>query len=280
MFDFNRAKQSALKSLKNPLLECVVLGPSGAGKSYAIGTLGVKTLYLYGTRESHGPKTASVKGTDKIVPICIDYGFWKDETEERAFTSDESLEYLEAILMSIDWIKSEKFGAIALDGLSVLEGIVKGSTPWAERCKTAAGKHNTFKETEATLELIGQVVNLMKTAQREAHCHIVVTGILDVKEVDGFGAIMEATPKLSGYGLCEALVSFFGDILVVGKMTKGNEVKWKFQSMTDLTRTSKDEVGNLKKALNFSPRVSGVVLPPIMDADFSQVAKLKQEAAK
>jgi hypothetical protein len=128
--------------------------------------------------------------------------------------------------------------------------------------------------------MIGNVINLMKAAQREANCHIVVTGILDVKEVDGFGAIMEATPKLSGYGLCEALVSFFGDILVVGKMTKGNEVKWKFQAMTDLTKTSKDEVGNLKKALNFSPRVSGVVLPPIMDADFSQVAKMKVEAAK
>lgn len=274
-FNFEKAKTFANKALKNPLLELIILSPSGGGKSYSIGTLGVKTLYLYGTRESHGPKSASVEGGENIVPICIDFGFWKDEKKEREFTADESLSLLKEILTSYEWLRKEQFKAIALDGLAVLESLVKETTVWREKCKTAQGKHNTFKETEASQEVMGSVITLMKAAQRELDTHIVVTGILDVKEVDAFGGIVEASPKLGGYGLAESLNQHFGDIVVKGKMTRGGETKYKFMFLTDLVKVSKDEMGQQKRAMNFNPRLSGHTTDPIMDADLSKLAALK-----
>jgi hypothetical protein len=276
-FNFAKAKKYAETAMKNPLLEAIVLGASGAGKSYALGTLGVKTLYLYGTRESHGPRTASVPGGDNIVPICFDYGYWGDETAERSFTADESLELLQSILRDYSQLSAEKFGAIVLDGMAVLEATVKESSEWGAKCKTAQGKHNTFKETEASLDLIGRVIGWLKGAQRECGVHIAVTGIIDVKETDTYGGIQEASPRLQGYGLAESINMHFGDIVVIGKMTKLGISKYKFQFMTDLTKTAKDEHGAQKRAFNFSPRLSGVTAPDTMDADMSALAEFKRQ---
>jgi hypothetical protein len=279
-FNFKQAKEAAKKALKNPLLEIVILGSQGAGKSYTIGTLGVKTLYLYGTRETHGPKAASVKGTANIEPMCIDFGIWPGEKVERQFTADESWKFLTTILEDFEYLKSEGYKAIALDGLAVLDELVKGTTAWKEACKTASGKHNNYGETAASQSLIGQMINRLKACQRELGVHIVVTGILDVKSVDAFGGIEEASPRLSGYGLAESLNSNFGDIAVVGKMTKGGEIKYKFQFLSDLTRASKDDTGNIKRAMNFSPRLSGCETVPYMDADLSKLAAYKKEQMK
>lgn len=272
--DMKKAKAEAAKSMKNPLLELVILGSQGAGKSYTIGTLGVKTLYLYGTRENHGPKTANVKGGDNIVPLCIDF------YDGESLSADNSLEYIQAILTDYEELRKEGYKAIAFDGLAVLESIVKETTAWKEKCKTTGGKHNTFKESEASQELIGGVINLLKSCQRELGVHIAVTGILDVKSVDGFGAIEEASPRLGGYGLAESLNQHFGDIVVVGKMTKNGESKHKLQMMSDLTKASKDEHGNIKKAMNFNPRLSGLDVPPIMNADLAELAAYKREKMK
>lgn len=274
-FNFTKAKAHAKKALDNPLLELILLGPSGAGKSYTIGSLGVKTLYLYGTRESHGPKAASVEGGANVEPMCFDYGTWKDEPAPRAFTGDESWQFLKAILGDLAYLKSEGYKAIALDGMAVLEALVKETAEWREKCKTAQGKHNTFKETEATQDLISRVIGLMKTAQRELGVHIVVTGIIDVKETDAFGGVVEAAPRLQGYGLAESLNQHFGDITVVGKMTRNEETKYKLQFLTDLVKVAKDETGRQKKAMNFSPRLSGCTVPPMMDANLAELAAHK-----
>lgn len=278
MFDFKKARELAKKALDTDLLELIILGPQGAGKSYAIGTLGVKTLYLYGTRESHGPKSASANGYNNLDLMCIDYGVWANETKERDFTSDESLKFLSAILQDHDFLRKEGYKAIAVDGLTVLENIIKNSSEWRDRCKTAQGKHNTFKETEASQEMLGNIINMLKTCQREIGCHIVVTGILDVKETDHTGAVIEASPRLGGYGLAEQLNQNFGDIVVVGKMTKNNVTKYKFQFMSDLVRVSKDEAGTQKRSMNFNPRLSGITIDqPILDADLAELAKYKKQ---
>lgn len=281
MFNFKQARQLATKALKNPLLELIVLGSQGSGKSYSVGTLGVKTLFLYGTRESHGPKTASVEGGPNVEPMCIDYGVWPGEETERPFTNDESLEFIRAILTDHDYITKEKYQAIAVDGLAVLEAMAKGTAEWKEKCKTTGGKHNTYKETEATQEILGEIISLLKGCQRLCGVHIVVTGVLDVKSTDAFGAIEEAAPRLGGYGLAESLNQHFGDIVVVGKMSRGGETKYKFQFLTDLTKVSKDEHGQQKKAMNFSPRLSGLKIDePLMDASLAKLAKLKAEKMK
>jgi hypothetical protein len=277
MFDFNKMQQSSTASLESNKLELLLMGPSGAGKSFTIGSLGVKTLYLYATRETHGPKSAQVKGGDLVVPFCIDYGTWPGESTARQFTAEESLQLLRSILTNYDFIKSNKFEAVALDGMAAMEVIIKDSKEWQKKCLTTQGKHNTFKESEASTEMLGSIVSLLKGVQRECNVHIVATSMIDVKDMDGFGGISEAAPKLQGYGVCEAVVANFGDVLVVGRMTKGTDVKWKFQSLMDVKKVSKDENGTIKKILNFAPRLSGATLPAIMDADLSQVIKLKEK---
>lgn len=275
MFDFQAAIKQATESLNSPKLELMVLGSSGSGKSSCIGTLGVKTLYLFGSRESHGPKAASVAGGGNIVPLNFEFATPASGEAARELTPDESFNFLKFVLQQDEWLKKEQFGAIALDGIAVLENVVKGTTEFKRRCTTDKGKHNTFKESEAAQELISEIINLLKRAQRNLGVHIVVTSMLDVKEVDPFGAILEATPKLQSFGLAETLVAAFGDVLVVGKMQKNGVVKYKFQSGSDLVKVSKDELGNVKKMMNFSPRVSGKTLPAVMDADLSEVIKLK-----
>ena len=239
-FDFAKAKKQALAAMTNNKLQLIVLGHSGSGKSYCTGTLNCKTLYLFGMKEDHGPKSASNKGSDNIVPVCIDFGTWGDEKEERAYTADESYQVLAQILNDYATLKSEGFEAIVLDGLSVLEGIVKDTAQWKEKCKSASGKHNSFKESEASQELMGNVITWLKAAQREIDCHVIVTGIIDVKAKDQYGAVEEAVPRLGGYGLCESLIQHFADVTVVGKMTRGAETKYKFQFMSDLSKVAKD----------------------------------------
>jgi len=279
-FDFAQAKALAAKAMKNPNLEAVILGAQGAGKSYALGTLGVKTLHIYGTRESHGPRTAAAGvGGDNIVPFCIDYGIWPGESVERQFSADESFELLEAVLRDTDELRAAGYGALVCDGLAVLEAIVKETSAWKKKCLTAAGKHNTYKETEATQDLLGQVISWMKQACRELDMHLVVTGILDVKDTGVYGEITEASPRLGGYGLAETMNQHFGDVLVVGKMTRDGVRKWKFQFLTELTKVAKDENGGQKRAMNFNPRLSGYAVPEYFDADFAKLAAYKKEKA-
>lgn len=275
-FNFAKAKESALKSLNSPLLELLLLGPSGSGKSYCTGTTRLKTLFIYFTRETHGPKTAAVVGRDNIVPICVDFGTALGETEERSFTADETLANLRTLLTSYELITAEGFKSVVLDGIAALEIVVKDSTEWKKKCQSTKGVHNSFKESEASQEIIGDIINSLKAVQRECRTHIIATAILDVKDMDSMGGITEAAPRLQGYGLCEAVVANFGDVLVVGKMVKGADVKWKFQSLTDVKKVSKDDNGSIRKILNFSPRVSGLVLPPIMDADLSKIIEMKE----
>ncbi len=231
-------------------------------------------------KESHGPKSASTNGSSNIVPVCIDYGTWGDETAEREFTADESYQALNDILKDYATLKSEGFEAIVLDGLSVLEGIIKDTTLWKEKCKTSAGKHNSFKESETSQELMGNVITWLKAAQREIDCHIVVTGIIDVKAKDQYGAVEEAVPRLGGYGLCESLIQHFADVTVVGKMVRGGETKYKFQFMTDLAKVAKDEHGTVRKSQNFAPRITGIDVPSFVDADLSILADMKAKRTK
>lgn len=281
LIDLQTAIKLAEKDIKNPLIQAIILGPSGAGKSRLLGSMGVKTLLLYGTGEDHGPKSARASEGSDIIPVCIDYGLPKDEKEERYYTPEESFGLIKDILRDYDLLKSLKIKAIAIDGLAVMESMAKKTRQWADKCKTAAGKHNTFKESEATLDVLSEVIDDLKMAQKMLDLHIAVTCMLDVKGLAVDGAITEAAPRLTGYMVAEPLLQQFGDVLVVGKMTKANVTKYKLQFLTDLAKSAKDEVGELKRAMNFSPRLSGVgTLPPIMDASLADVAKYKVENIK
>lgn len=273
-FNFEAAIKEAEKSSTENLVSAIVLGPSGAGKSSIMGTFGVKTLYLYTSGESHGPLAARTLGGNNIIGVCI------DQDNGATLGPDAAYARLLNILGDLDGIKKLGVKAVTLDGASEIEAIIRATEKWKQLCLSANGKHNGFAEPAATISLLRPVLNLLRDLQTRLGVHFAMSCILDVKDVGPDGAILEAVPRLVGYSVAEMLIQQFADVLVVGRMTKNDVAKHKIQFMSDVNKVSKDQVGNVKKAINFAPRVAGVLvnqLPPIMDADLSQVIKLKQK---
>lgn len=269
-FDFKKALVQAQQEEKQVHLGAIILGPSGAGKSTVLGTLGVKTLYLHTSGESHGPVSARTTGLKNITAINI------ERSGEETLSPDAAYTKLLDILSSKDGILGEGFGAVVVDGASELETLIRQTKAWKQACLSAQGKHNTFAEGSSTLLLLRPII----VALKQLGIHFAMTCILDVKELGPNGEIVEATPRLTGYSVAESLVQQFGDVLVVGRMERGGIAKHRIQMMSDVTKTSKDELGNIKKTVNFAPRIAGILvqdLPSTMDADLSQVIKLKKE---
>lgn len=270
-FNFSEAIKQASNDLNSTALEAIILAPSGGGKSSLMGTFGVKTLFLYGSGEAHGSKAATVRGSDRVVPVCYDYA------DGASLPADMAYSRLLTILNDVEGIKAAGFKAIAVDGASEIEVMIRNSTQWKKACLSINGKHNAFAEGPATIEMFRPIINALKHLQRQLGTHFAMSLILDVKSVGVNGEIEESAPRLKGFSVAEQLLCQFGDVLVVGKLQRDTTIKYKIQFMTEITKVSKDEVGNLKKSINFSPRLSGITVPNTMDADLSEVIKLKEE---
>ena len=280
MFNFAKAIEATAKEVNSNALGALVMGGSGGGKSFLTGTLGVKTLYLYALGEDHGPKAAKVTGGENIVPLCFNY----DENGDLLADADGNPRYdriyqnICNILTQGVALDGEGFKAVVVDGVPELEAIIRGTDQWADACKTSKGQHNSFSEGPAVNAMLRPIFNLLKDLQRNYGMHYVVTMTLDVQAMGQNGAIEAASPQLSTYSVAETVARQFGDILVVGRMSKGESVKHKLQFMSKVSRASKDQNGLIKKAINFTPRLSNVPvedLPAIVDADLKEVLKLK-----
>lgn len=270
-FDFDKAIKEAKEAANSPLVGAVILGCSGAGKSRAMGTFGVKTLYIYASGEDHGVQSAACNEGADIIPLCF------DSDAGKALEPDAAYARLLSILDARDKIKALGVGAVVIDGVSELEALVRNTSMFTEACKTSAGKHNTFAEPAATVTLLRPIFNALKSLQRGLKIHFALSCILDVKALGNNGEIEEASPRLTGYSVAESVVQQFGDVLVVGRMERNGEIKYKFQFLSELSKTSKDDTGRIKRTMNFSPRVTGAMkVPPIMDADLKEVIKLKK----
>lgn len=274
-FNYDAAIAASRKQMENKALEAIVLGPSGSGKSYLLGSFGVPTLYIYSTGETHGPRAANehaAKTGGNIVPICMDL---TEDGEQLA--GDAVLDRVALILAQDKLLDELKIGAIAIDGAAELEVHIRASDRWKRGCTTDKGKHNNFAEGSVTCELFRPIFNRLKELQRTRGIHFAMTCMLDVKEYGELYDIAEASPRLKGYQVAEMLIQQFGDVLVVGPMTKNSERKWKLQFMTDLTKVSKDLTGVVKRAINFAPRLNGTkeTPPAYMEADLRNVVKMK-----
>ncbi len=270
MFNFDKAIAEAKEGLKSNHVGAIVLGPSGSGKSSLLGTFGVKTLYLYGTGEDHGPKAARALGDANIVPVCI------DQDEGKTLAPDEVFKRLIDILSNREGIKKAGFGAIALDGATELESIIRSTTKWKQLCTTDKGKHNGFAEPAATLQMFKPIIDGLKHLQRELGIQYAMTCILDVKQMAENGELLESSPRLVGYSVAEGLIQQFPDVLVVGRMVKGDKISHRIQFLAGVSKQAKDLAGQVKKSINFTPRLTGVKeLPNTLDADLTKVAELK-----
>ena len=257
-------------NVKTDLLFAIVLGSSGAGKSHVAGTAPGKILYLYLDSERHGSSSA-VKSSPDLIAICIDRD--KDGNPlkpEAAFK--RGLE-----LLNPEGLKKAKIGSVILDGLTELEKLIRSTPKWVNMCQSTSGKHNSFAEGASTIALGDEYMRALRDAQDKAGVHVVVTGIIDVQEVDDNGAIGVAKPRLSGYAVAEGFIQQFPDILVIGKVAgKDGKSGRVFQTNADVQRISKDQNGTVKKFINFEPRLAGAVaLPAFIKADLTEVIKLK-----
>ncbi len=272
-FDFKGAMEKAKRDAESTALEALILGPSGSGKSYRAGTFGCKTLYLYGGGESHGVQAAKQESDGNLVPLRYDH---------ESGSSDTTLQNALDILGDKAFIQKLGIKAVYMDGASELEFLIRNSQKFKDSCKNTKGVHNAFDEPKVTVTLFRPIIEALKELRTEFGIHIAMSCIIDVKEYGDNGEIVECAPRILGYGVAESLIQQFGDTLVVGKMVhpKTGESARKFQFMTDVVKTSKEESGVVKKTINFSPRIAGVkTLPKYLDAKFTEVIALKQKGA-
>jgi hypothetical protein len=278
MIDFAKLEKDAIESLKTDLLFVALLGGSGQGKSRACGSLPGKILYIHTSGESHGPISAAAGG-NTVFPIQIDVD------TKRALSADETYVRLLEILKSREQLEKLGIKSVVLDGATELEQVIRGTKAFKEKCKTSSGGHNAFNEGAATIDLMRPILDELRNLQRDLKVHIVVTCLLDVKNVGDKKEVLEASPKLTSYGVASSVIPQFGDVLMIGRMQEDEgEVQYNFQMGGNVSKVSKEVNGRVKKMINFSPRISvlnhGVQIPEYIPADFAEILKIKQMVVK
>jgi hypothetical protein len=266
MFDFLNESVSTL----DDKLQLLIAGPSGAGKSHLIGTYPGKVLYLTAGAEIHGVSAARKSGKH-VTAVAID----RDATG--ALSADQALARFDAAT-DPDAVRAAGFQLIALDGLTELEKIVRGSTQWKRMCETKGGGHNNFAEGTATQTIMDRCLQRLRNLQFDLGIDIAVTCILDVTETNRkTGEIEAAKPRLMGYSVAEAAIQQFGDIVVIGQMQKPDGTSGRaLQMHTELARQSVDENKEVKKLFGITPRLQGVTqVPPYIKADLNALLELK-----
>lgn len=272
MFDFSKALAQSKKMESSDKLLLLALGQQGAGKSYLAGTLGVKTLYMYFSGESHGSPSAQIQGGDNIQPYCL------DRYDGKQLNADDAFKHLLYILNNADLIKSNQYKLLVLDSASELESVIRETREFDKRTTNDKGKHDGFMEKGATCDMLKQVLNAAKTLQRDLDIHFMMTAILDVRSVGEYGEIQEAAPRIRGAGVAEFLCLQFDDVVAVGRMTKDGVTKHKLQYGVNISKVAKEVSGSIKM-MNYNPRIKGVgtdKLPPYMPADLKLVHALKR----
>lgn len=269
----------ALKAVKKETTPffSLILGPSGAGKSTLIGTLRKPTLYLYTSVENHGPVAAGAINKD-IIPLCLDRS---DKGE--LLTADQTFERTLDVLS--DKSIANNVSAIAVDGATELDQIIRKTKTFSKYCMTDKGNHNTYKEGEAVIYHLKQIVEALK-GLHALGTHSFMTCAAMIKTVDETGGITECTPKLLGFDTANDLIRQFSDVLLVSRVmipTEDNPEPHPVHALMfhgQITKTSRDMKGQVLKTANFSPRISGMLvdeLPALMEADLSTLLKFKDK---
>lgn len=289
-FDFTAAIKEGQKRLENKNLALIALGPSGSGKSRLCGTMGVKTLYLHTSGESHGPASAAAGGSE-ILPICIDAGpsipskhVDGDGNESMVPSSttvsaDEAYKRLLDILDSVAELKKLGVKAIAIDGATELESIIQNTTTWKQRL---AAEYKGVKSYagDLTLSMFRPILLKLQRLQAELGIHYVLTCILSVREYGENNEILDASPSLYGFNVATGLIQQFPDILVIGQVSDGERARPAIQLGSHVSKATKDQKSQeVRKLSNFYNRITGADLttcPDLMKPNLKLVAEIKK----
>ncbi len=252
--------------IKTDGLFLIVLGASGVGKSHFIGTYPGRTLFLYGSGESHGPGSA-VKNSKELLPVA-----W-DRDRNRQLTPNESWTRL-LNLLDPATIKAANVKCVALDSITNLCLDLKATDAYKQRCMGAKGQHNQFKETEALIELLNLVMKKLQVLVDYHDIDVITTMDLQIQSIADTGLILESKPGLPTYGVGKAIIQQFPDILVLGRIAQAP----KFQNAAKATGISKDAEEQIVKYVEYHPRLRGVAkMPEYIEANVPAILALKKE---
>ena len=266
MVDFKAMKEAARAKQATAGMLAVVMGSSGAGKSTVCGTTGRPTLVLHTKDESHGPTSASTFNDD-VAGLCLDM-----DEEGNEVSPDVALDKLVEVLGSEDL--SSNFGTVVVDSLSSIDLLIKKTQYFRNFCadpKTL--KHNSFKEGEAVLTKIQDIVTHTDRIRQQG-VHVLFTLAANVKSMDSEGMVETVAPVLSTYGVSESVARMFPIVLYTACVTVEGERKRAFLFNTHITRESKEVSGKIKKLMNFMPRCAGIPdseMPEMLPADFQKL---------
>jgi energy-coupling factor transporter ATP-binding protein EcfA2 len=275
-FDFKKLK--AQKNEVKPFL-ALILGASGSGKSTLIGTLGKKTLYLYTSGENHGPTAASVFNKNNIYPVLLD----KDE-EGNSLKPDDSIKKLFDILKDPELPKN--FEAVVVDSFSEIEFILLSSNLCKAFCTNDKGVYSKWNETAFTSTKLRDIVLCFEELQKKG-VDTFATCPAEVKEAeDGSSAVV--SPRLMGFSVADNVLLKFPDIMITARLAQEDEdgesvVGHKVLFDAGVLKVSKDKGGNVVKARNFGPRLTGISfndLPPMAPADLKAIHKFRVKMLK
>jgi hypothetical protein len=225
-----------------------------------------KILYLYGSGEGHGPDAAETYGGGNLDALCWDDGR----------SPDDAFKFVMAVLKDKEYLKKHKYSGIAIDSATEFEILIRQTSQFKALCMTDKGKHNNFAEPTAVLTLFREVLDALRDLKVTMGIHYLVTCILDVKELADNGEILDSSPQLSTYRVAEGLIQQFPDIFAIGPMSKGEETAHRIQFLAGVSKASKDQLGKIKRTINFHPRITGVKeMPRSLPADLKEVIKLK-----
>lgn len=250
--DTLKAQSASLKSTK---LFALLAGIRGSGKSTVIGTLGVPTLLIASTLESHAIDASQLFGGDNIIPTLYDV---EDETQVQ-LKSDAAISKLHSIL---DYFLSEEskisdIQAIALDSFSAVDKTLMTTARILQ-------ESNAFEVMKIMENEHLRIIKKLKELHRKGFHIIATMPILASFDDDGF--YLSAKPELRGITTTSNIIGSFSEVLVVGRF--GND--YAFQ-MDLLLKKAGKEVSGIDKIFVSHPRITGLSRQDLIEAGGEQL---------
>jgi hypothetical protein len=145
-----------------------------------------------------------------------------------------------------------------------------------QRCAGARGQHNPFKETEALVEMLSDIIRKLQHLVDYHNIDVVTTMDLQIQSLSDDGVILESKPGLPTFGVGRAVIQQFPDILVLGRI--GEKRIPTFQNFAKVASVSTDrDTQTMVKYAEYNPRLRGVKeLPEQLSADLNKILELKK----
>lgn len=269
-----KKKFLATRTRNEPLFG-IVLASRGSGKSGLLGTLGVPTLFIFLSEESHGVEAAVAvsKGSHEIVPLCLNQDASGKTTSTPELNPDLVLKNLLEILSTPDL--ENEFGAVVFDGLSALDRYVYACSE--------VQKASKYDINKVTLTVYDRIIAKMKALHGRG-LHVITTCAAEGTATnDGTAAVL--TPKLRGTGVIDSVIGQFGDVLVVGSILledpETGEVtrQHALQFGSNIEKVGKRITGQ-SFAVTFRPRLAGLRSDQVPDLLPADLANLQEEKTR